>query len=212
VAGGKERSRDRVLTDEEIRQLFADPSLDAHVCQFTLLTGARISPVVSATWKQIAGDRWTFRLKASRGDLERREHWVHLAPLAMAILGKPGAPDGPLFPRAVTGRPIDRNALGGWTRAHNAMHGRDLTYLAWSQLGPDERQDNRHRIAWTPHDLRRTACTRISGFGVGWEIVAMKHIGDRLEGVMATYNRAPMEAERVEAAQRWAAIVEEVRA
>jgi integrase len=80
VAGGREMKRDRVLTDGEIRQLWADMSPEARVCRFGLLTGARVSALCAATPKQIEGDRWTFLLKATRG-LEPQPHWVHLSPL-----------------------------------------------------------------------------------------------------------------------------------
>ena len=46
--------------------------------------------------------------------------------------------------------------------------------------------------------------------GVGWEVVGMKQIGDRLEGMMETYNRAEMESERMEAANRWGELLAEM--
>lgn len=209
AAGGPERKKDRVLTDQEISQLFADPSAEARACRWALLTGARISVICGASWKQIEGERWRFKLKQTRGDLDRRDHWVHIPALGQQILGEPGPPDDPLF-AAAHGGPVSRNVVGAWARAHNGMHGRNLTGQAWAQLSADEREKTRHRVAWTPHDLRRTCCTRISGMGVGWEVVGMKQIGDRLEGMMATYNRAEMEPERVEAANRWGVLLAEV--
>lgn len=52
---------------------------------------------------------------------------------------------------------------------------------------------------FTPHDLRRTAATRMADTGVSPFIVE-RVLNHTLEGVMAVYNRAEYEKERVDAA------------
>jgi integrase len=57
--------------------------------------------------------------------------------------------------------------------------------------------------AFTPHDLRRTAATRLNTLGVMPHVVE-KILNHTMQGVMATYNRAEYERERIDAMQRWA--------
>jgi len=63
----------------------------------------------------------------------------------------------------------------------------------------------RERIspAFRPHDLRRTCATRLNTLGV-LPHIAEKILNHTMQGVMAVYNRAEYEAERIEAMQRWA--------
>ncbi len=54
-----------------------------------------------------------------------------------------------------------------------------------------------------PHDLRRMCATRLNTLGVLPHITE-KILNHTMQGVMAVYNRADYEAERIEAMQRWA--------
>jgi integrase len=58
-----------------------------------------------------------------------------------------------------------------------------------------------HKIAprFTPHDCRRTASTRMNDNGVQ-PFIAERVLNHTMEGVMAVYNRAEYEQERIEAA------------
>lgn len=58
--------------------------------------------------------------------------------------------------------------------------------------------DNQNR--YTPHDLRRTCATRMADNGVEPFIVE-RVLNHKLEGVMAVYNRAEYEQERISAAE-----------
>lgn len=68
-----------------------------------------------------------------------------------------------------------------------------------------------HNISprFTPHDLRRSFVTRCNDLGVMPHIVE-KCVNHKLEGVLAVYNRAEHEQERIEAAERLTAHVLEV--
>lgn len=66
----------------------------------------------------------------------------------------------------------------------------------------------RERIEhFTPHDLRRTCATRMAALGIPAQTVE-KCLNHSLQGVLAVYNQHDYAAERVEAAERWAAAVE----
>jgi integrase len=169
VAGGEEKSRDRVLTDDEIRALWADPHDHAPLLKFLLLTGLRISEAQSATHENLNGDVLLIPENKSA-----RPHWVYLPPLAKELTGNH---DGYLFSQ----------------RSNTAIQ---------SRL-------KRNATGWTPHDLRRTFATRLAGLGVD-PLVVEKCLNHTLGGVLATYNRHTYEAERKEAATRWADEVERI--
>lgn len=82
VAGGDEKSRDRVLTDDEIRALWADQHDHGSLLKSLLLTGLRISEAQSAKLDQLSGARLQIPENKSS-----RPHWVYLAPLALELIG-----------------------------------------------------------------------------------------------------------------------------
>jgi integrase len=82
-----------------MQELLADGTSEARALAFLILTGARSDEVRLARWKEIEGNVWTVpaeRMKGKKKD--RRPHSVPLAPVALKILGKRGAPDEFVFP------------------------------------------------------------------------------------------------------------------
>jgi integrase len=98
-------------------------------------------------------------------------HWVQLTPTAIEQLRQAGGS----FDTSPT-------ATQAWLK-------RKLTNLEYS---------NEKRF--TPHDLRRTAATRMGDAGVAPHVIE-KVLNHRLRGVAQTYNRAELQLERVEAAK-----------
>lgn len=82
VAGGEEKSRTRVLTDEEIRALWKDTHAHAPLLKFLLLTGLRISEAQAATHDNLDGD--VLHIPKNKSS---RPHWVYLPPLAKELVG-----------------------------------------------------------------------------------------------------------------------------
>jgi len=161
ITGYTPKSRDRILTDDEIRALFAWDHRNAAMLRFLLLTGLRIA---EAQKGHRDGDRWVVPAQYSKNGAA---YWVHLTPSAVAELGTP-------FDNSPT-------AVQSWLKR---------------KLERDGCVDR-----WTPHDLRRTAATRMSGAGVEPFIVE-RCLGHTLQGVMAVYNRHEYAEERTEAALR----------
>jgi integrase len=87
----KDRARDRVLTDDEIRKVWA---AGGGFVRFLLLTGARRTEAAAMQWKEIVGNDWT--LPSSRNktkiDLVRP-----LSKAAMAVLPSRGHDDEFVF-------------------------------------------------------------------------------------------------------------------
>ncbi len=174
LIGGVETSRDRVLTDDELCRLWRTSSPHTPLLRFLLLTGQRIGEAQRATWSHVLGDRWHIPKEHSKN---HRAHWVALSRQALALL------------RA---QDTSRELIFGTAT--------DTGVQAWLR-----RWCERERIspAFRPHDLRRTCATRLNTLGV-LPHVTEKILNHTMQGVMAVYNRADYEAERIEAMQRWA--------
>jgi integrase len=180
LIGGTEVSRDRVLTDEELRKLWQTSSSHSPLLRFLLLTGQRIGEAQRATWSHVLGDRWYIPKEHSKN---HRAHWVALSRQALALL---------------RGQDQSRELVFGTAT--------DTGVQAWLR-----RWCERERIspAFRPHDLRRTCATRLNTLGV-LPHIAEKILNHTMQGVMAVYNRADYEAERIEAMQRWADEVDRI--
>ena len=180
LIGGEEEARARVLTDAEIRRLWRAESQHAPLLRFLLLTGQRIGETQRATWSHIHGDRWVIPAEHAKNG---REHWVALSRQALRVLASNKSERALIFGIAT-----------------------DTGVQAWLR-----RWCERERIspAFRPHDLRRTFATRLNDLGVMPHVVE-RAINHTMQGVMAVYNRAEYEAERVEAMQRWADELERI--
>ncbi len=81
ITGYTPKAKDRVLTDDEIRFVFALEHQNATLLRFQLLTGLRIN---EAQEGYLDGDRWR------KDDTKNgKAHWVYLPPLAMQQLPLP---------------------------------------------------------------------------------------------------------------------------
>jgi len=158
--------RERVLTDEEIRDMWSwkndEQGLqrtedNVRMLRFLLLTGLRIS---EARKGYQDGDKWVVPKELSKNG---KAHWVYLTGTAKQQLPLPVC---------------SATNIQAWLRR---------------RLGFDN--DNRY----TPHDLRRTCATRMADNGVEPFIVE-RLLNHKLEGVMAVYNRAEYEQERIDSA------------
>ncbi|NOQ94687.1 MAG: tyrosine-type recombinase/integrase [Methylophaga sp.] len=165
VTGYEAKPRERVLTDEEIKDIWAwknnkqgwqRTETNARMLKFLLLTGLRIS---EARLGYQDGDKWIVPKELSKNG---KAHWVYLTETAKQQLPLPDC---------------TATNIQAWLRR---------------KLGLDN--DDRY----TPHDLRRTCATRMADNGVEPFIVE-RVLNHKLEGVMAVYNRAEYEKERIDA-------------
>jgi integrase len=173
LVGGIQPSRDRVLTDEEIGRLWRAISPHSPLLRFLLLTGQRIGEAQRARRSHLRGDRWHIPAEHAKNG---HAHWVALSPKSLQVL---------------RGLDESRELIFGTAT--------DTGVQAWLR-----RWCERERIspAFRPHDLRRTAATRLNSLGVMPHVVE-KVLNHTMQGVMAVYNRADYEAERTEAMQKW---------
>ena len=171
--GGDEKPRERVLTDAEIRVLWAAKYGHVPLLRFLLLTAQRIGEAQQAKWSHVRDDRWHIPAETSKNG---KAHWCALSKQASALLATlPRDDDAAIF------GDVTNTAVQAWLRR-------------WQKF--DEN-------AYTPHDLRRTAATRMNELGIAPHVVE-RILNHSLQGVMAVYNKAEYADERTAAMQTWA--------
>jgi integrase len=180
------RSRDRVLSDAEIKQLWnvlptaLPKQVDCRrVLKLCLVTGQRVGEVAGMQRSELDMTAREWRLPASRVK-NNTPHSVPLSDLAISIIEQALADAGDrqrlfaLAPVAVA-RSVERAEFG---LAH-----------------------------WTPHDLRRTAFTGMAALGV--EPVVLGHVANhrtatRAGVTLAVYVKHSYDAEKRRALDLWA--------
>ena len=195
----KEATRSRVLTDEEIRLLWAgldlnNTEIDIYkptklAIRMILLTGQRPGEASAMSWSEIDGAVWTIPPERAKNRIENR---VPLGPMVLETLEQARlfAGDGFVFPSShKPGSPLSRAAMGKAINRH------------WAEMGIE--------TAFTPHDLRRTVRTRLAALGVS-DVVAERVLGHKLQGMMAVYNRHAYDVEKRQSLMRWEAHLAEI--
>jgi integrase len=176
-------SRERVLTQDELRQLWhaLGNGRFADLVRLLLLTGQRRTELGNLQWNEIDLKRKLIVLPPERTK-NKRKHELPLSHQALVILERqPRRNSSPFLFSGVQG------------------------YKDWDSA--KARLDKRLRIAdWHLHDLRRSCATGMAELGVQpWIIEAvLNHVSGHKGGVAGVYNRARYEGEMRDALQRWA--------
>jgi integrase len=197
-------SRDRVLTDAEIRLLWSACERVTEpfgmLVKMLLLTGARREEVARMTRSELSEDRETWNIPATRTK-NKRSHTVPLAPVARTVLqsvkqiaGKPG------YVFTTTGR----TPISGFSKIKARI---DAAMLEAAQkTDPDASV-----TPWRLHDLRRTCATLMAErCKIEPHIIeaCLNHVSGAKASIAGTYNRAVYLEERKIALERWADYVE----
>ena len=182
-----EQSRDRVLSREETKRLWAAlPDNDyGDIVKLLVLTGQRASEISDLKWSEIDRERGLISLPPSRTK-NRRQHIVPMSDMVRAILEARPQNDRELV--FGTGQ---KRGFTGWSRAKANL-------------------DEVVRIpSWRIHDIRRSTATGMAEIGIQPHIVeaVLNHVSGHKGGVAGIYNRAAYEAEKTTALNRWASHV-----
>jgi integrase len=194
----KDRARDRVLSDAEICDLWAAlprarvPPCYPRLIRALLLTGQRRNEVAQADWREIDAGIWTIPAARYKTKLE---HVVPLTGAVQDLLGEPKA-NGFVFSNDGGRRP-----LTGFANAKVALLRTIDEIRKARELEPMAR--------WTLHDLRRTARSLMSRAGVSAD-VAERVLGHVIPGVRGVYDRHAYEAEKRDALEKLAGLVERI--
>ena len=168
--GGKETERDRVLSEDEIRQLTnALPSANLLKTSelavwIALSTCCRIGELLAARWEYIDLEQRTWLIPAENSK-NGKPHQVHLSAFSVSFFQQlqemtglspwcyPNrAETGPLCSKTITKQLSDRQ------RPSNSGTMSNRTNNAQALCLPGGK--------WTPHDLRRTGATMMTALGV----------------------------------------------
>jgi integrase len=182
-------SRERVLTQDELRQLWRALGEDkfGNIVRLLLLTGQRRNEIGKLQWFEIDLARKLIVLPPARVK-NSRQHEVPLTRQAMAIVER--------LPRRNSSSFIFSDKRG---------------FCDWDV--PKAKIDQRIGIApWRIHDLRRTCATGMAELGVQPHIIeaVLNHVSSHKAGVAGIYNRARYEGEMRDALQRWADHIERI--
>jgi integrase len=181
-----EKSRDRVLTDNELVTIWNALGSDDYstIVRLLMLTGCRLDEIGSLTWSEIVNDE--IRLPGSRTK-NKLPHVVPLSTTARSILEE-WAPRSDKF---VFGRRNGR-PFAGWGKCKDALDRRIRD--SGAELEP-----------WCHHDLRRSAATRLVELGIPLHIVSAILNHKLKSGVTsAVYVRSTFEPQKRIALQTWA--------
>jgi len=204
-AGGKEEARDRWLTREEIIKLFEAMRsakgwnlLNTYAVQLLLMLACRREELIAAPVAEFDLEAGVWRLPGERTKTGKGID-IPLPRQAVTLLRelvRIGGGSAWLFPaRKMQMRMvphIDLNTVG----AALAKHVRPML----KKQGVPE---------FTVHDFRRTARTHLAALGVT-PYVAERCLNHAVKGVEGIYNRHDFFAERKEALQRWADVLEQL--
>jgi integrase len=211
-AYAKEQSRDRVLNDDELRQLwraFDDmPYPFGPFLKILSLTAQRRREVAEMCWSEIDIESdtpvWTLPRSATKGD---REHFVPLASSAVDILKTLPRFEGTDYVfTSKPGRPVS-----GFSKAKVIV---DRKTLEAARKAAEEAGDDPETIEpiapWRIHDLRRTSASNMARMGIPPHVVAavLNHSPGSTQGITAIYNRYRYSDEKRDALNRWARHIE----
>ena len=188
-----ETSRERVLTDDELRAVWKAAEEIAypfgHVVQLLILTGQRRGEVLNAEWAEmdISSRLWTIPKQRSKTNV------AHLVPLASPTLElvdrlpRIGTPARLIF--TTNGETL----FSGVSKVFDRLNKRAAEHLGKS-LAP-----------WRPHDLRRTFATGCARLGMPIHVIekALNHTSGTFGGIVGVYQRHEYAEERRRAMEVW---------
>jgi integrase len=213
-APATEESRDRVLSDDEIRLAWV--AFDAQgwpfgpIAKLLLLTGARRGEIASARCSEVDLEAKTLTIAKERSK-NGVAHEIPLSESAVAILAALSRigdkKDGFLF--STTGK----TAVSGFSKAKNDIDAAILDALRSAAAASGQKPDDvASPERWTFHDLRRTSASGMAGLGIPPHVVeaVLNHKSGTIKGVAAVYNRYSYATEKRAALDAWARRLEAI--
>jgi integrase len=173
-------SRDRVLTDTELRAIWkgVEDNEYGKVIRLLILTGCRREEIGGIRWSEFADDG-TWALPAARSK-NGKPHKLPITSLMQKVLDS--------IPKR------DRDSLFG------LRHG----FTSWA-IGKSALDGRLGLPPWTHHDIRRSVATGMGGIGIQPHIIeqVLNHQSGHKRGVAGVYNRSSYEREVNDAMLRW---------
>jgi integrase len=203
----KEKSRERVLEDAELGEIWRAAGKLAHpwgaYFRVLLLTLQRKSEVSGMHWAELSADLRVWTVPAARAK-NKKAHIVHLSEPVRGILQAMPRFEGSRLVFTTTGKV----PIAAFTQALEQLHDKIANERAGKPgAGPD--MPPIPAVPWTMHDFRRTGVTVLAGMGFPPHVAdrLLNHVQGSIKGVAAVYQRQEFLSERERALNAWAAYV-----
>lgn len=197
----KEVSRDRVLSDDEIRWLWQACGEVGQpwgpMTKLLLLTGQRRSEVSGMTDREVTGETWHLSPDRTKNG---KPHDVHLTDSALGILeGMERIKGSSGYVFTTTGE----TPVSGFNKAQNR------TAKHMELIASKDRGEAVEIQKWGFHDLRRTAATGMARLGIPVRVTeaVLNHTSGTGGGIVAVYQRHDYADEKRNALEAWAKFV-----
>ncbi len=198
-----ERSRDRVLSDDEIRWAWLACNGIGYpfgdMAKLLLLTGQRRTEVAGMTWAEIDLEKALWSIPGERTK-NGEPHEVPLSEAALAIIKA--------LPRIENdkGFLLTTNAR---THVTGYSHVKRALDEAMLEIARAERGAEVEIPRWTFHDLRRMAVSGMARLGIALPVIekVVNHTSGSFAGVIGVYQRHSFAGEKRHALEAWANLV-----
>lgn len=198
-----ERSRDRVLSDEELQLVWLAAGRIGwpfgSLIQLLLLTGQRREEVAAMRWSELGEGGRVWILPGTRTKNGQAHHipLSHIAQDLLAAMPRLGTSD---FVFTTTGtRPVSGHS--------NAKERLDRVIADLAQEQAQARDADAAVVVhpWRLHDLRRTVASGMARAGVAPHVIeaVLNHRSGIVSGVAAIYNRHDYHNEKRDALEQW---------
>lgn len=193
-------SRDRVLSDEELRIAWeASASLGypfRTLYRLLIATGQRREEVAGLDWSELNRKASLWTLPALRSKNGSANH-IHLSALALAELDDVAA--GDKWPRSGFVMTTNgKTSISGFSRGKMRLD-RAIAEATEADIG------RRAFTPWRVHDFRRTFATGMQRLGVRFEVTeaVLNHVSGSKSGVAGVYQRHDWKDEKRAALDAW---------
>jgi len=191
----KPKARKRTLDRQEIRILWRACELAGypygHVLRMALCTGQRIGEIGMMRWDEIEGRYW----RNAQNKTDQRID-IYLADHAAEIVGHCPHINEFVFTHGKNG--IRSDTWGGATSGALARHIRPMIEAAALELEAEPITEH-----FTPHDLRRTVRTGLTGWAGVLPDTAERVLNHSIGGLRAVYDHADYRPHVAEALRAW---------
>lgn len=197
----KETSRDRVLTDDEIRWFWQACESEGFpwgpLGKVLLLTGQRLNEAAQITEGEIRGDLWQLPAERTKNG---RAHNVPVTDPVREVLDAVERIDGKTgFIFTTTGS----TPVSGFFKARVSLA------EAMEAIAAKERGEVVEIPRWTFHDLRRTSATGMARLGIPVRVTeaVLNHVSGTGGGIVGVYQRHDYADEKRKALEAWGRLV-----
>lgn len=185
-----ERSRDRVLSDPELRLIWNALEGDHYgaIVKLLALTGQRAGEISGLRWSEVHDSQIIFPAERVKND---RVHVLPLSEAAAEIIEQQQRRDG-------------RDLVFG-RDSRDGFNGRSY-YKELLDQRIKEANGGKAIAGWRLHDLRRTCATKMVELGIRPDVVeaVLNHASGQRSGVAGIYNRHSYDREKRAALDLWA--------